>query len=84
MEETSHSLCDLFRQLGLECDEAAVEAFIAAHRPLDMSIRLHEAPFWSPDQRAFLIEQWELDADWAVPIDRLDTRLRDNPRTPGA
>jgi hypothetical protein len=84
MDEACHSLCDLFRQLGLEHEDSAVEAFIAMHRPLDMSIRLHEAPFWTPDQRAFLIEQWELDADWAVPIDRLDTRLRDNPKTPGA
>jgi hypothetical protein len=75
MEQQRHDLNDLFAQLGLPSDPAAVEAFIAAHRPLPPGVRLADAPFWSPTQSAFLAEELQVDADWAEVIDELNSEL---------
>lgn len=71
-----HTMSNLFSQLGLPSDEAAVENFISAHRPLENGIALYRAPFWSAAQRAFLKEEIIEDADWAEVIDELNCRLR--------
>jgi len=76
METNLHSMSSLFAQLGLPSDPAAIEDFIAAHRPLDDGIALYRAPFWSPSQRAFLKEEIIEDADWAGVIDELNGCLR--------
>jgi hypothetical protein len=76
METNLHSMSSLFAQLGLPSDAAAIEDFIAAHRPLDDGIALYRAPFWSPSQRAFLKEEIIEDADWAGVIDELNGCLR--------
>lgn len=68
---------DLFQQLGLPADEAAIRAFIASHRPLPGDVPLHEAPFWSPAQAALLREQIVQDAEWAEVVDHLNVALRD-------
>jgi len=70
-----HSINSLFAQLGLPSGTAAVEEFIASHRPLDPAVALYRAPFWSPAQRAFLKEEIIEDADWAGVIDELNGRL---------
>jgi hypothetical protein len=75
MESQRHDLANLFAQLGLANEPAAIEAFIAAHRPLPPGTRLGEAPFWSPTQSAFLAEQLQDDADWAEVIDELNAEL---------
>jgi hypothetical protein len=75
MESQRHDLASLFAQLGLPNDPAAVDAFIAAHRPLPPGVRLAEAPFWNPTQSAFLAEELQGDADWAVVIDELNSEL---------
>jgi hypothetical protein len=75
MEQQRHDLNNLFAQLGLPSDPAAVEAFIAAHRPLPPGVRLADAPFWSPTQSAFLAEELQVDADWAEVIDELNSEL---------
>jgi hypothetical protein len=75
METQRHDLANLFAQLGLANDPAAIAAFIAAHRPLPSGVRLAEAPFWSPTQSAFLAEQLQDDADWAEVIDELNSEL---------
>lgn len=72
----THNLSDLFAQLGLPSDAAAIESFISAHSPLPEAIRLHEAPFWTPAQAAFLREEFLDDADWAEAVDELNVRLR--------
>ncbi|QEL65197.1 hypothetical protein OTERR_17210 [Oryzomicrobium terrae] len=71
MENAIHKLCDLFRQLGLPDDPAAIEAFIATHRPLPHGVALADAPFWSPSQAQFLREELSEDADWAELVDAL-------------
>ena len=76
MESGLHTLCELFRQLGLPDDLPAMERFIARHRPLERSIKLEAAPFWNQGQRDFLQQALCRDADWAVLVDQLDNRLR--------
>ncbi len=76
MQAPVHTLNNLFAQLGLPSDDAAIDAFIASHRPLDNSVVLYQAPFWSAAQRGFLKEEIIGDADWAAVIDDLDRRLR--------
>lgn len=75
MNAQIHTMSNLFAQLGLPADEAAIEDFIARHRPLDNDIALYRAPFWSASQRAFLKEEIIEDADWAGVIDELNSRL---------
>ena len=75
METPFHALCDLFRQLGLADDAAAIERFIATHRPLPAGVSLCDAPFWTVSQAQFLRESIVRDADWAEPVDTLAVLL---------
>ncbi|HET6718047.1 MAG TPA: DUF2789 domain-containing protein [Rhodocyclaceae bacterium] len=75
MENQLHTMSNLFAQLGLPSEPAAMDQFIAAHRPLAQGIALYRAPFWSASQRAFLKEEIIEDADWAGVIDELNARL---------
>lgn len=75
MESPIHRLGDLFRQLGLPDDPAAIENFIAAHRPLPAGVALADAPFWTPSQAQFLREEINDDADWAELVDSLGSLL---------
>ena len=79
MDSSFHSMCELFAQLGLPDDDASIEAFIQQHRPLPMSTRLYDAPFWSLSQAALICEKLADDADWAVLIDTLNVQLREHP-----
>jgi len=76
MEPTSHTLQDLFLQLGLAGGQSDIDQFVAAHRPLANTIRLAEAPFWTPAQAQFLREEISDDADWAEVVDQLNVMLR--------
>ncbi|MBX3680524.1 MAG: DUF2789 domain-containing protein [Rhodocyclaceae bacterium] len=76
METPIHSINNLFAQLGLPSDTAAIDNFIAQHRPLASGIELADAPFWSGAQASFLREEVREDADWAEIVDQLDARLR--------
>lgn len=75
MNAQQHTMSNLFAQLGLPADEAAIENFIATHRPLESSTALYRAPFWTASQKAFLKEEIIEDADWAAVIDELNGRL---------
>lgn len=75
MNAAQHTMSNLFAQLGLPADQAAIEDFIASHRPLDSAVALYRAPFWSAAQREFLKEEIIEDADWAGVIDELNGRL---------
>lgn len=75
MDQQRHDIASLFAQLGLPNDPTAIDAFIAAHRPLPPGVRLAEAPFWSPTQSAFLAEELQVDADWTEVIDKLNSEL---------
>ena len=39
------------------------------------TMRLEEAPFWSPAQATFLREEILEDGDWAEAVDELNLRL---------
>ena len=70
------SLNDLFAQLGLPSEDGDIDRFIAGHGPLPESVKLDEAPFWSPAQAAFLREEVSEDSEWAELIESLNVRLR--------
>lgn len=67
----------LFFQLGLPNDEKDIRVFIEKHRPLPTHIPLADADFWSEHQSAFLFEAIENDSDWCMPVDELDSLLRE-------
>jgi hypothetical protein len=76
MEAPVHNLSQLFAQLGQPDNEAAIASFIDSHCPLPDHLMLHEAPFWTPSQAAFLREAIVDDADWAEAADELNAELR--------
>lgn len=76
MESPIHDLDDLFRQLGLPDDAAAINRFITTHRPVAPELALADAPCWSASQARFLREEIAKDADWAEVIDSLNLALR--------
>lgn len=67
----------LFQQLGLDSNQADIDAFISDHQ-LDQNMPLHKAPFWSPSQRDFIISHWKKDDDWAIVVDELNALLHQN------
>ncbi len=75
MQAPTHDLSNLFKQLGLPHDPAAISAFIASHSPLPAELKLADASFWSPSQAAFLREEIRGDADWAEIVDQLSMLL---------
>ena len=76
METPTHSMSNLFDQLGLPSNKEAIERFIDMHSPLAPDILLADAPFWTPAQASFLREEIVEDADWAEVVDELNARLR--------
>lgn len=76
MESPIHDFDDLFRQLGLPDDAAAISRFISTHRPIAPAVALADAPCWSASQARFLREEIAKDADWAEVIDSLNLALR--------
>ena len=76
MESQTHTMTNLFAQLGLPDDTASIDAFITAHAPLPHDKRLADADFWTPAQAAFLRAELAEDADWSAVVDTLDARLR--------
>ena len=76
MESSFHRFPELFAQLGLAHDAVSIRSFIAEHAPLQGSVRLDEAPFWTPAQARLLRESLVEDADWSAVVDRLNSALR--------
>ncbi len=76
METPIHTMADLFQQLGLDGTPAAIDAFVATHRPLSDRVLLADAPFWNASQASLLREEKAKDGDWAVVIDILNSLLR--------
>ena len=76
MEQPTHSLPSLFKQLGLDNDPTSIEQFIATHSPLKPELPLADAFFWSKSQADFLRGEILDDADWAEVVDQLNVLLR--------
>jgi hypothetical protein len=74
MELTTPTLATLFEQLGLDSDDASIDAFAAAH-PLPDDVKLIDADFWTPQQANFLKEELRDDAEWAPIVDELNVLL---------
>jgi hypothetical protein len=75
MDNSHHSLSQLFDQLGLDSDHSSIEHFISAHW-LHGDTALSKASFWNTAQATFLRESYTQDADWVEVIDQLNQRLR--------
>ena len=76
MDKFFHGFTDLFAQLGLPNDASSIRQFIQTHAPLNSSIRLEDAQFWSTAQASLLKEELLGDSDWAEVVDRLNLALR--------
>jgi len=77
MESAIHRFSELFAQMGLPNDAAAIRQFLTAHAPLSNAIDLPDAPFWSQAQADFLREALQEDSDWAELADQLSEALRE-------
>lgn len=75
MTPRAPDLGQLFAQLGLSADTAAVAWFIRRHAILANGVALHEALSWSPSQAAFLREAIALDGEWSGVVDQLNLAL---------
>jgi hypothetical protein len=75
MQQITITMRSLFAQLGEPNDEASVSRFVDLNSPLPDGMRLHEAPFWTPSQAAFLREAILQDSDWTKVVDDLNARL---------
>lgn len=78
--QCQHTMKELFAQLGLPDNSMAIRAFVNQHSPLDPSIRLADADFWTPSQAAFLREVWRQDGEWVLVVDTLNALLREHPQ----
>ncbi|MBF7730207.1 DUF2789 domain-containing protein [Pseudomonas sp. N040] len=77
MHSPAHPFHQLFEQLGLPSDDAAIRAFLKANSPLAEHLELAAAPFWTPAQASLLREAISEDADWAEVVDALSLALRE-------
>lgn len=71
MRGNVNTISDLFKQLGLPSDPAAIEAFIALHEGACTHCALPHASIWTESQRAFLTQAVADDSDWALPAEEL-------------
>ena len=76
MENPTHSLPSLFKQLGLPDDAVSIDKFIDTHSPLKPELHLADAFFWNKSQADLLRTEILDDADWAEVVDQLDVMLR--------
>ena len=76
MEKIFIEVTDIFELLGLPSDAKNVAAFIAKHAPLNDSIRIEDAPFWSKAQSALLKDALQEDGHLASAVDQLNSLIR--------
>jgi hypothetical protein len=76
VEHYHTELKDLFEQLGLAADDVSFLDFINKNQGLAANIKLHDASFWTDQQREFLRSALQEDGEWAELIDQLDALLR--------
>lgn len=77
MNEPTPRMSNLFLQLGLDADPAAIAQFIQTHQ-LPADIGLAEASYWNDAQRQFLSEEIKEDAAWAIVVDQLNESLHED------
>jgi hypothetical protein len=79
MHASNPDFSDLFAQLGLPSTQADITRFVRLHASLPNHVGIAEAPFWTETQKAFLLEQMRLDAEWAMLVDELNVQLHEKP-----
>ncbi len=79
MNDVNPNLGDLFAQLGLPDSPADIGHFVEAHRPLDPTVRLSDAQFWSQSQSELLKQKYREDGEWTVLIETLSAMMRAQP-----
>ncbi len=77
MSNATPRMTNLFLQLGLDADEAAIARFIGDHQ-LPADVEIGDAPYWNDAQRQFLTEQIKADAVWAIVVDQLNESLHED------
>lgn len=77
MDDTTPRMTNLFLQLGLDADPAAIAQFIHTHQ-LPADVMLADAPYWDNAQRQFLAEEIKEDAEWAIVVDQLNESLHED------
>ncbi|HUH87334.1 MAG TPA: DUF2789 domain-containing protein [Pusillimonas sp.] len=70
-------MTNLFLQLGLDADEAAIAQFIKDHQ-LPTDVHIADAPYWNKAQAQFIKEQLAADAPWAIIVDQLNESLHED------
>jgi hypothetical protein len=75
MLNTVHTMSELFDQLGLESDQASMDAFIAQHSGVCTNCTLVKAPIWNASQQAFLQSAIAEDSEWAMVAEQLTAKL---------
>lgn len=76
LDQNEYTMNNLFDQLGLDSSDEAIEQFIKDNQ-LPEHLTLKESPFFDEQQKAFIKEEWKLDAVWALVIDELNLRLHE-------
>lgn len=76
MEHSFHPFHEPFKQLGLDSDPAAIEAFLRTQALLPPDAMPPDARFWSPARAAFLHRALSADSDWAEGGDALNAEPR--------
>ena len=74
MNEPEYNINELFAQLGLDSSDEAIDSFIEKNK-LAKEEKLIESNVWTDNQRMFLQEEWEKDAEWVEVIDDLNVRM---------
>jgi hypothetical protein len=70
-----YTLPDLFKQLGLASDQAAIDSFIAQHSGVCTHCGLPDAPIWTDIQRSFLHDAVAQDSEWSMISETLTGML---------
>ena len=77
MNTAEPRMSNLFLQLGLDAEDAAIADFIRT-RQLPAEVHIADAPYWNEAQRQFLAEQIKADAAWAIVVDQLNESLHED------
>lgn len=77
MDISEIRMSNLFLQLGLEADDAAIARFIIGHQ-LPAHVHLVDAPYWNEGQRSFLRETMDKDGAWIHIVDALNESLHED------
>ena len=74
LDTGTHTLNELFKQLGLPATDAEIDQFVEANQ-LSKDTRMINAPIWTRAQKQFLDQQWNRDSAWVTAIDELNARM---------